>query len=71
MKKSVYKLELFFKLIIFKFSVASISDCPPDKKAIPGTSSGTLSNKHFNVNSAIFSELIFQLNLFRKYHIWF
>ena len=39
-------------LIKFRFSVASNSDWPPDKKAIPGTSEGTELFKHFNVNFA-------------------
>ena len=36
-------------LIKFKFSVASTSDWPPDKKAIPGTSVGTEFFRHSSV----------------------
>ena len=36
-------------MIRFKFSVASISDWPPDKKVIPGTSFGTDFLRHSSV----------------------
>ena len=39
-------------MIKFRFSVASTSDWPPDKNAIPGTSDGTDSFKHLRVNFA-------------------
>ena len=43
----------FSKLFIsFKISVASKLDKPPDRKTIPGTSSGTHSFKHLIVSSA-------------------
>ena len=48
-----------YLLIKFKFSVASTSVCPPDKKAIPGTSVGTFSFKHFRVSFATSSLDIF------------
>ena len=39
--------------------MACISVCPPDKNAIPGTSDGTLSFRHFTVSLAISSLEIF------------
>ena len=53
------KFVSLIKLILFKFFEASNSDCPPDKKAIPGTSEGTDIFKHLIVNSAISFVLIF------------
>ena len=49
-------------LISFKFLLASISDCPPDKKAIPGTVSGTFFLRHSKVFFAISSVLDFSLH---------
>jgi len=40
-----------------KLLEALSSDCPPDKKAIPGTSFGTLFYKDFIVSSEISSAL--------------
>ena len=51
-------------LIKFRFSVASISDCPPDKKAIPGTSLGTEFLRQSKVNFATSSFEIISLDLF-------
>ena len=53
-------LILFIK---FRFSVASISDCPPDKKAIPGTSDGTEFLRHSKVNFATSSLEMLSLDL--------
>ena len=55
------KLVLFNLLISFKFSVASSSVCPPERNAMPGTSDGTDSSKHFKVSSAIYLQSIFSL----------
>ena len=46
------KEVLLYLLIKLRFSVASISLCPPDKKAIPGTSEGTEFFKHSSVSLA-------------------
>ena len=53
------KLVSFILFISFKFLLASISVCPPDKKAIPGTSLGTFFFKQSSVFLAISSELTF------------
>ena len=55
----IVKLVSFIKFILFRFFAASNSDCPPDKKATPGTSDGTDIFKHFRVSSAIFLVSIF------------
>ena len=41
----------------FKCAVASSSDCPPDKNAIPGIAAGTLLRKHCTVADATSSTL--------------
>ena len=45
-----------------KFSVASSSDWPPDKKAIPGTSDGTEFLRHSIVSLATYLPSIFFLD---------
>ena len=47
----------------FRFATASISVWPPDKKAIPGTSDGTLFVKHSIVSSATRLLEIFSLDI--------
>ena len=61
------KLVLLFLFIKFKFSVASISDWPPDKKAIPGTSDGTELLRHSKVNFATSLFLLYGLYLTNWY----
>ena len=64
-KKKLQKLKevSLILLISFKFFVASISLCPPDRKATPGTSLGIFFLRHSNVFFAISSALDFCLQL--------
>ena len=39
-------------MIAFRLTDASSSDCPPDKKTIPGTAAGTVRDKAVTVASA-------------------
>ena len=56
-EKDIKKFVSLILFISFKFWVASTSVCPPDKKAIPGTSVGTFSFNHCKVFFAISLEL--------------
>ena len=40
-------------LIALRFSVASTSDCPPERKTMPGNGRGNVRRKHRSVSSAI------------------
>lgn len=46
-------------LIASKFTLASSSDCPPDKNVIPGTAAGTVRCRAVTVAMAISAGLFF------------
>ena len=58
----IRKFVSLILLISLRFLLESISDCPPDKKAIPGTLLGTFFLRQSKVFLAIYSELDFSLH---------
>ena len=46
------RLSLYLTFIAFKRAEANSADCPPDKKAMPGTAAGTDLSKQVTVASA-------------------